>query len=151
MGGGSKDFAMNPVQHNVASATIGHVTTLEIRRPPEAVWTRADSTQLQQVLLNLAVNAQDAMPDGGRLVVAISASDTSACIAVSDTGHGMDAATRARIFEPFFTTKGLSHGTGLGLASVYGIVRQHQGTISVESKLGVGTVFTIKLPVERPA
>jgi two-component system cell cycle sensor histidine kinase/response regulator CckA len=123
---------------------------------------RADRTQLAQVLMNLAVNARDAMPGGGTLTLAtgyriVSAPDarrhrglapgTYSLLVVSDTGAGMDEATRSRIFEPFFTTKEPGKGTGLGLSMVYGIVKQTGGYVQVDSTPGRGTTFTIHLPV----
>ncbi|HEY0254296.1 MAG TPA: ATP-binding protein [Kofleriaceae bacterium] len=119
---------------------------------------RADPGQLGQVLLNLAVNARDAMPKGGTLQIS---AETIAIlspspllpagvytrVSVADTGTGMDEATRARIFEPFFTTKGPGKGTGLGLATVFGIIRQSGGAIEVTSELGAGTTFHIYFPV----
>jgi PAS domain S-box-containing protein len=106
----------------------------------------ADPGELEQVILNLAVNARDAMPGGGRLRIVTIAADDGARLEVRDTGRGMDAATRARIFEPFFTTKGVGEGTGLGLATVFGIVERLRGTIAVASEPGQGTSFSIWLP-----
>jgi signal transduction histidine kinase len=116
----------------------------------------ADRGQLEQVLLNLYVNAWQAMPHGGKLVLetrnVAAAGDEVArdrrrvMISVADTGVGMDEATKQRIFEPFFTTKEMGRGTGLGLATVYGIVKSHGGSITVDSAVGEGTVFTIHLP-----
>ncbi len=121
----------------------------------------ADATQIHQVLLNLCVNARDAMPKGGKLSITTGVVNGSSLISlhpdatandyvkvqVSDSGTGMDEATRQRIFEPFFTTKGVGKGTGLGLSVVYGIIESHRGFIDVESQLDKGTTFKIYLPV----
>lgn len=119
---------------------------------------KADRGQIEQVILNLAVNARDAMPEGGRLVIetrnahsapagVAARSGPFAVLTVSDTGHGMDEETAAHIFEPFFSTKELGKGTGLGLATVYGIVEQSGGALSVESRPGQGAVFRVYLPM----
>lgn len=121
----------------------------------------ADAAMLEQVLVNLAVNARDAMPKGGDLIITTFTSEiddsylkcrpqasagTFVGLQVSDAGMGMDAVTLERIFEPFFTTKGAGKGTGLGLATVYGIIKQHRGWVEVASQVGVGTTFKIFIP-----
>ncbi len=106
----------------------------------------ADPVQLEQVLLNLAINARDAMPQGGQLTIGTSVADSAIRLEVRDSGVGMDEETLSRIFEPFFTTKAVGEGTGLGLATVYGIVTRAGGSIEVESSPGAGTRFVIELP-----
>jgi two-component system NtrC family sensor kinase len=115
---------------------------------PELPTIMADRSQLQQVFMNLFVNAAQAMQEQGRITVTSSYSkrDGHVVVAVSDTGHGIDADHIARIFDPFFTTKENGHGTGLGLSIAYGIVTQHGGTISVDSRPGQGTTFSMRFP-----
>jgi len=145
---------------------VGEHIAVELALSPHAGNVRADPTQIEQVLLNLALNARDAMPEGGRLTIATASVDLTAgtiladapvppgpyaVLSVTDTGCGMDEATSGRIFEPFFTTKPVGHGAGLGLAVVYGIVRQHGGAIEVDSAPGKGSTFRVYLPrVEEP-
>jgi PAS domain S-box-containing protein len=140
---------------------IGEDITLTIELGEKLSHVRADPTQIQRVILNLAVNSRDAMPSGGCLTIATSDTAIDKAFAranpwivegryvtlrVIDTGMGMDEATRQHVFEPFFTTKGPSEGTGLGLSTVYGIVQQSGGTIRVQSAPGDGTTFEIYLP-----
>src|SRR5664279_5599408 len=125
---------------------IGEKVTVATRLDPDLVRVYADVGQLGQVLVNLALNARDAMPRGGTLSIVTSNENDDAVITVSDTGHGMDEQTRARIFEPFFSTKPVGEGTGLGLAMVHGIVQQTGGEISVKSAPGSGTAFRIAFP-----
>jgi len=113
----------------------------------EPCWVEADAGQLEQVVVNLAVNSRDAMPAGGTLTIAVGAEASTVWLTVSDTGHGMDAETQARAFEPFFTTKPLGQGTGLGLATVYGVVAQSGGEIKIDSSpAAASTTFTVTLP-----
>jgi len=132
----------------------------------DGIWTvLCDPNQLENVLLNLAINARDAMPEGGRLIIGtkdVSLSETDVAgheeakhgdyveISVADTGTGMDEATRARAFEPFFTTKPLGQGTGLGLSQLYGFVRQSDGVVHLDSAPGQGTVIRLYLPRHDP-
>jgi PAS domain S-box-containing protein len=137
---------------------IGEDVALSVEAAPDLGTVRADAGQVEQVLMNLAVNAHDAMPGGGALRIRLTNEDLRTrvgagpapgryvVLAVSDTGTGMDEATLSHIFEPFFTTKEPGKGTGLGLATAYGIVEQSGGTIAVESQLGKGTTFRIHLP-----
>ena len=106
-----------------------------------------DAPKLQQVLMNLILNARDAMPHGGKLEISTEADEDSAVVGVRDTGLGIAPEHLAKIYDPFFTTKQIGKGTGLGLAVSYGIVRDHGGHIDVESQLGEGTRFQITLPL----
>jgi two-component system cell cycle sensor histidine kinase/response regulator CckA len=125
---------------------IGENVRIETELADDLAPVRADPVQLEQVLINLALNARDAMPGGGRLRIGTAASEEGVALEVADDGVGMDDETRERIFEPFFTTKPAGEGTGLGLANVYGIVVQAGGEIHVVSAPGEGTTFTIDLP-----
>jgi len=155
--------AINGIVSEVArmiEPLIGEQITLEVRLADDAGFVDADAGELQQVLLNLCINARDAMLSGGRLMLRTVpehpgpefcqrhgiAPGPYATVIVADTGCGISDEVRERIFEPFFTTKEVGQGTGLGLAVVYGLVQQHQGTVEVESELGGGTTFRIYLP-----
>jgi two-component system cell cycle sensor histidine kinase/response regulator CckA len=139
---------------------------VELRLAPGLPAVHADGGMLEQVLMNLAVNARDAMPRGGRITITTAeriVDETEAAqvreartgnfvaFRFSDTGTGMTPEILAHIFEPFFTTKDVGKGTGLGLATVYGIIKQHQGWIEVETSPGAGTAFTILLPALAPS
>ncbi|MDP1920470.1 MAG: PAS domain-containing protein [Myxococcales bacterium] len=142
--------------------TIDRRIVIERLGPAEPVTVEADPSQLKNVLINLGINARDAMPDGGRLLVATHLVELSAegarridaelragwwvRLDVSDTGVGMPAEVLAHVFEPFFTTKEVGKGTGLGLATVYATVREHDGVVKVESEVGRGTTFSVWLP-----
>ena len=146
---------------------IGEDIELATTLAPNVGCTRADAGQLEQVIMNLVVNAKDAMPSGGKISIrtaCVTLDDSYrpentlikngpyVMISVSDNGHGMDRETQARIFEPFFTTKEKGKGTGLGLSTVYGIIKQSGGYVFVQSELGRGTVFTIYFPrVDEPS
>ena len=140
---------------------LGEDIALELNCAPGILAIEADAGMIEQVIMNLAVNSRDAMPKGGQLAINTTIVEANGsyvlqhpearsgafvCLSVTDTGSGMDAQTQNRIFEPFFTTKEVGKGTGLGLATVYGIAKQHQGWIELKSELNVGTTFRIFLP-----
>jgi CheY-like chemotaxis protein len=140
---------------------IGEDVELVTLRPPQLPNVRVDAGQIEQVLMNLVVNARDAMPEGGDILIETANVDLEpgteerdagigpgayVTLTVTDTGSGMDEHTRELIFEPFFTTKRPGEGTGLGLATVYGIVTQSGGAIAVRSQPGEGSAFTVYLP-----
>jgi two-component system, cell cycle sensor histidine kinase and response regulator CckA len=146
---------------------IGPEVEFEIVCSPEPLMVQADSGQVEQVVLNLVVNARDAMPNGGRVTVRVDEVELDetaagafvegkfvkgkagmyARLSVADTGHGIDDATRAKMFEPFFTTREQGKGTGLGLSIVYGIVTQSGGHLNVVSEPGRGATFLIYFPI----
>lgn len=138
---------------------IGERITLSVTSRGEVGRVWADPSAIHQIVMNLAINARDAMPTGGVLEISVGPSQAKdgalepgfALIEVRDTGIGMDDATKARIFEPFFTTKEVGKGSGLGLATVYGLVEQCHGTVSVESVLGQGSVFRVRMPLAAEA
>jgi two-component system, cell cycle sensor histidine kinase and response regulator CckA len=156
---------LNAVIHELTSMlrrVIGEHITLRCEHEPQLPLIRGDMGCLEQALVNLAVNAKDAMPKGGTLLIRtarIEVDEARAsrnpeakpgphiCVTVTDTGCGMDQEVLGRIFEPFFTTKDVGKGTGLGLATVYGIIKQHEGWIEVVSQVGQGTTFSLFLPV----
>jgi PAS domain S-box-containing protein len=161
----AKPMDLNPlVSHfiHMLRQVVGETIILEFSPTPNLPLVQADLAMIEQVLLNLCLNARDAMPEGGRMGIAlapvsVSAESTSrhpdarpgqfVCLSVSDTGRGMNEAVMKSLFEPFFTTKDVGKGTGLGLATVHGIVHQHHGWVEVESAVGRGSIFRVFLPM----
>jgi len=143
------------------SRILGEDIALQLKYSSQPAFVQADASMMEQVLLNLAVNSRDAMPKGGKLTIKISIREGHSlqsdlisgthtgnfvCLSVIDTGCGISPENLPRIFEPFFTTKAVGKGTGLGLATVYGIIQQHEGWIQVDSKPGTGTTFNVFMP-----
>jgi signal transduction histidine kinase/CheY-like chemotaxis protein len=164
-----KTLDLNAVLRNLSNMLgrlLGEDIAIVTKYEPGLPLLEADTGMLEQVIMNLAVNSRDAMPKGGQLLISTVAAEIdedyvkhhpgsragkAVCLSVTDTGHGMDRNTMNRIFEPFFSTKEVGKGTGLGLATVYGIVKQHQGWIEVKSEVGAGTTFDIYLPAPAKA
>ncbi len=159
-----RDLVINDVITHIAKMLqriLGENVQMLFKFSPQPLMVHADNGMMDQILLNLTVNARDAMPNGGKLIIETTAVEfdevTAAqhapcrpgsfvCVSVTDTGCGIPAEIRARIFEPFFTTKDVGKGSGLGLATVFGIVQQHQGWVNVYSEVGQGTTFRFYLP-----
>jgi PAS domain S-box-containing protein len=165
-----KDVDLNEVVAGLVKMmgrVIGEHITLDVFAGHDLGIVRADPGQIEQILMNLCVNARDAMPDGGTITIETEnvRIDQAYCedhawarpgrfvlLSITDTGHGIDEKTMANVFEPFFTTKDVGEGTGLGLSTVYGLVKQHEGSVNVYSEVGKGTTVKIYLPVvERDA
>jgi PAS domain S-box-containing protein len=165
----TRTFEVHAMLHNLLKMlrrVIGERITLDFNGAAGDLWITADPGMIERVVVNLVVNARDAMPCGGRITLASGETTLDAAptlhhpeaahgrfvrLSVTDSGVGMDETTRQRIFEPFFTTKAAGKGTGLGLATVYGIVRQHRGWLEVDSAPGRGTTFHMFLPAAEPA
>ena len=163
------DLDLNAVVTNITKMLqriVGEDVAMHISYAPQPLPVHADSGMLDQILLNLAVNSRDAMPVGGKIVIETSVVELDefavaqkpharvgrfACLSVSDTGKGIPPEILPRIFEPFFTTKDIGKGTGLGLATVFGIVQQHNGWITAYSEVGKGTTFRVYLPLQKEA
>jgi len=159
-----KVLDLNAVLGNTAKMLqrlLGEDVALELKCAREVLAIEADTGMIEQIIMNLAVNSRDAMPKGGQLLITTTALQADeayvhhhpqarpgpfVCLTVTDTGCGMDMQTQSRIFEPFFTTKEVGKGTGLGLATVYGIAKQHQGWIELKSASGAGATFNVFLP-----
>jgi CheY-like chemotaxis protein len=132
----------------IVKTSLDGRTRLEVDLP-ERLTVMGDAAGISQVMMNLCTNARDAMPGGGRLRVEARSQPPHAVVRVSDTGTGMDRETLEKCFDPFFTTKPIGKGTGLGLSTAYGIIKSHDGMISVESKAGEGSSFRLQLPLAK--
>ncbi|MEO6223285.1 MAG: MASE1 domain-containing protein [Vicinamibacterales bacterium] len=159
-----KDLDLNEVVSHITSMLqriVGEDIRLQLRLAPEPLWIHADAGMMDQILMNLAVNSRDAMPKGGHLIIetagvicesvpstasSLTRPGPFVCLTVTDTGSGIAPEVLPRIFEPFFTTKDVGKGTGLGLATVFGVVEQHHGWIDAESELARGSTFQVYLP-----
>jgi PAS domain S-box-containing protein len=159
-----RDLDLNDLITNITKMlqrSLGEDIRMQFKYAPQPLFIHADASMVDQIFMNLAVNSRDAMPEGGQLSIETSAVEfdenvtahspqarpgSFACLSVNDTGSGIPPEHLPRIFEPFFTTKDVGKGTGLGLATVFGIVQQHQGWINVYSEVGHGTTFRIYLP-----
>jgi PAS domain S-box-containing protein len=139
------DESLEMFEERIAQSRITIAKTIEPSLPPVC----ADRDQLIQVLVNLVTNSLHAMPKGGRLGLRLAREGSQLCLCLSDTGHGMPEEVRSKVFEPFFTTKDFGKGTGLGLTVVKGIIDEHGGTIAIESIVGKGTTFCIRLPLDK--
>jgi signal transduction histidine kinase len=133
------------IEHQLQKAAID----VRLSYEPELPTVKGNAGKLQQVFLNLFLNARDAMENGGMLAVRTWSEDGFARVDVADSGQGIAPENMARIYDPFFTTKGAKKGTGLGLSITYGIVREHGGAIEVDSRPGAGTRFHVELPLAR--
>jgi two-component system NtrC family sensor kinase len=153
--------AIEAMRGVLAQSVSGDIE-IELRLPEQLVAVRLDPSELEIALLNLTLNARDAMPEGGKIIIALERADASrelpanlqgeyAALSVTDTGAGIAPEIRERIFEPFFTTKAVDKGTGLGLSQVYGFVTQSQGAVTVTSQVGRGSTFTLFLPLSTEA
>jgi len=152
----AQETDLNALLHELAQEAgkkeIYRQVTLVEDLDPSLPLIQADPMQLQQVFMNLMNNAAEAMPDGGHLTLRTRRSPTSGYVSVEiqDTGVGIAPQNMSKLFTPFFTTKPIGRGTGLGLAIIYGIVKMHQGQMSVQSELGKGTTFVLTLREHRP-
>ncbi len=151
----SQRLSLQPVDLNalirdmadLLARTIGSEVAVDIAVAPEPLWATTDANQFELAVLNLAINARDAMPDGGTLRIAVERGDGVARVSVADTGCGIPEPLVDKVFNPFFTTKATGKGTGLGLAQVYAVVQQSGGSVALASTVDVGTTFTIELPL----